>query len=179
MFLFENGNQNQGHTAFKKSKGKLTCISSGARSSTKTTFSAGAASSSALPTSKRSCSNPRCISRHVQYVQNLAHDTWLAFKPIALRSVSSLICLAPAVIFCFSGGTPVRSNNWPTQDGVNSRNLQKECRAPNKQLVGYNGEVKIAARDGTNLSLENLGRFIKHNVDIILVFKPLHLDRQC
>ena len=112
----------------QKSKGILTCISSGARSSTKTTFSAGAARTSALPTSRRSCSNPRWISQRAFRAKSGSFHTWFAFRPIDLRSVSSLICLAPAVIFCFSGGTPVRSNNWPIQNDVNKEREKKGSR---------------------------------------------------
>jgi len=37
--------------------------------------------------------------------------TWLGLMPRVLRSVESSIFLIPAVIFCLSGGTPVRAKS--------------------------------------------------------------------
>jgi len=53
------------------------------------------------------CNSPR----YCKNGRNCDLFTCLSLRPMVLRSVSSLICFAPAVIFCLSGGTPVRAKS--------------------------------------------------------------------
>lgn len=114
----------------------------------------------------------------------VAGETCLSLRPMVLRSVASVICFAPAVIFCLSGGTPVRAKSCQTPTRHHEHaHLTVQRRAKPHALASPRLSPRCAERrteakrEGMNLRLKKLSRLTQLHVDVILVLEPLDFHR--
>ena len=120
---------------------------------------------------------------------------------MVLRSVASVIFLAPAVIVCLSGGTPVSAKSYrqrrdgqPAPTGHASgahtaaltrtrtapaRGSKQACTSPRTHWPhapsrSHTTLARTPAR-GRHLRFEHVGGFIEDDIDVVLVLLPLDL----
>lgn len=120
---------------------------------------------------------------------------------MVLRSVASVIFLAPAVIVCLSGGTPVSAKSYrqrrdgqPAPTGHASgahtaavtrtrtapaRGSMQACTSPRTHWPhapsrSHTTLARTPAR-GRHLRFEHVGGFIEDDIDVVLVLLPLDL----
>ena len=120
---------------------------------------------------------------------------------MVLRSVASVIFLAPAVIVCLSGGTPVSAKSYrqrrdgqPAPTGRASgahtaavtrtrtapaRGSMQACTSPRTHWAhapsrSHTTLARTPAR-GRHLRFEHVGGFIEDDIDVVLVLLPLDL----